>query len=198
MSSSTPITVAAIEAFGNVLSSLAWPAAAVVLALLFRERLNELIGNIKRIKVPGGELITQKEDPDAPALEESVVEHIVLFDPQGFRNENGIRQLIDESGLIAKSEKVLHVLLLLQTNRQRTWLATTNRQIFCVLDDENTRAKGRLIQWLLPLADAKPVRAYLSKRGSRVIDIGKKKRWLYSQHLYQDGEDLERAVKTII
>ena len=76
MSSSTTITVAVIEALGNVLSSLAWPAAAVLLALFFREQLAELIGNIKSIKVPGGELITQKEDPDAPELEEMKNERV--------------------------------------------------------------------------------------------------------------------------
>ena len=198
MSSSTTITVALIEALGNVLSSLAWPAAAVLLALFFREQLAELIGGIKSIKVPGGELFIQKEDPDAPELEETGEEHIVLFDPKGFRTEHGIEQLIHESGFVATSEKVLHTLLILETARQHTWLATTNKQIICVLDDEKTRANGRLIQWLLPLTAAEPVRAYLSSRGSRVIDIGRKRRWLYSRRLYQDSEDLERDVKEMI
>jgi hypothetical protein len=100
--------------------------------------------------------------------------------------------------LVTTDEQVQRAFLLYQTSAQQTWLVLTNRKVFCILDDERTRASGRLIQWRLPLEDAQPVRAHLSDRGSPVIDIGLRKDWLYSTKLHSSPHALEKDLTAAV
>jgi len=101
--------------------------------------------------------------------------------------------------LVAKDENVVGELKLFQSTKQHTWLIATNRQLFCVLDDEDTRSSGKLIQWEMPLDQASPIRARTSMaRDHEVVDIGKKRAWLYSLQLYEDEEALVNDINKLI
>jgi hypothetical protein len=199
MSQNTDIAVAIIGAISDTISSFAWPLTLLVFSLIFRKEVGKLISRVKNIKYPGGELNThQEEDPDAPEPTKEAERQIELFDPTGFRTKNGVKQLVSESGLFDESEKLIDSLLIFRTRRQRTWLSVTNRQVFCILDDENTRARGRLIQWRLPLSSATPVKAHISRKGNNVLDVGVKKNWLYSSSLHEVDTELEEKVNLLI
>lgn len=122
----------------------------------------------------------------------------VLQDYQGFYTEEGLDQLLAISGKLSDNEVVCDKLLLYKTRTQHTWLVTTNKNLFCFLDDKNTRRRERVIQWVQPLSAATRlhVRAY-TETGQHVIDIGNRKGWRYSDNLY-NSEELVEKVETMI
>lgn len=183
-----------IEAFLSFISS--WPFAVLIVVAYFRKQIAELILNISYWDSPFGKIQFQKQDPEAiKTLKETVMEKL---DPRGFYTRYGLSNLITESDLIQKDEKVVDMLLLFETRKQHTWIISTNRQLFCVLDDENTRSSGRMIQWKMLLSQADPIRARISAKGNPVVDIGERKSWLYSRDLYPTEEELENRIKRLI
>ncbi len=89
-------------------------------------------------------------------------------------------------------------LLLYSTRTQHTWLVVTQDHIFCLLDSAKTRAGGRVVQWKQKLDPKLSFRAYKSAKGSPVVDIGSRKRWLYSRRMYSDPQKLEKRIKQLI
>jgi hypothetical protein len=79
-------------------------------------------------------------------IDEVALTPIALVADDGFLTEQGIGETIRQSGLLGPGEEVVDHLLLLRTRRQRTWLVSTTASLFCLLDDEKTRADDRLIQ----------------------------------------------------
>jgi hypothetical protein len=198
MNEKPDLAVSIIDAIATIISAFIWPVIVLIIVRIFREEIGRLIDRIKSIKVAGSEIITQEEDPEAPAPTKEIKKQMEIIDPQGFRTKEGVEQLISESDLTEKSEKVIDSILIYRTTRQATWLIITTHQVFCVLDDERTRAKARLIQWNIPLSSAQPIRARVSNRGSNVIDIGPKRNWLYSSSLHHIDTELENKVANII
>jgi Cdc6-like AAA superfamily ATPase len=139
------------------------------------------------------------EDPETELEHEQVpVKPSVM---NRFSTQQEIRQLIEQTDFPGQEGKqVLDTLLLFRTSKQRTWLATTEELLYCVLDDEKTRAKDRLIQWRLSLELAHPIRTKPSSKrpGGRVIDIGPKRNWIYSTRLHPDPGQLERNIADMI
>lgn len=180
------------------LSSLAWPVAVVVVANTFRDELARLIDRISHIKYPGGEVTTQLEDPEAVSKATPVAKELKLIEPSGFYSKEGLTQLVQDSGFMGEDERVAEHQLIFRTLSQRTWFVATNRQLFCILDDETTRSKQRLIQWDMALGDAEPIHARMSERGNHVIDVGKKRSWLYSTSLHPDPPMLEADLRSLI
>jgi len=119
-------------------------------------------------------------------------------DEQGFYSEESFEYILATSGLLNFDEIILDNILLFKTKKQQTWLIITNKQIICVLDDENTRKGDELIQWTQPLDGANPVRVYISSNGNPVFDIGTVERWLYSKTLHPDPIELEKKLKSMI
>ncbi len=122
----------------------------------------------------------------------------MLKDEQGFYTEKGLKKLLFDSRMLNYDEFVCDKLLLFETRKQRTWLVATNRQLFHLLDDEETRKGKRVIQGSQPLSASMTVRAYLSWRQNPVIDIGKRKQWLYSRRLHPNPDNLVKKVRTMI
>jgi hypothetical protein len=116
-----------------------------------------------------------------------------------FLTWSGVRKTIDESGLVADGEHVIDGLLLFRTKAQRTWLAVTHKQLFCVLDGEKTRSRGRLIQWRDRLDQPIPVHAR-DRAGSRtgLLNVGSHSNWLYSKRLHPLAAALEQRVTRMI
>lgn len=179
--SSSAIIVALFE----LIQAAFWPLTVLLIICCFRKRIGDLIKRITNIKYPGGEIATQVEDPNALRTN--------LVDYRGFYTKVGLTKLIEDS--VQGDEKVVHHLPLFETYSQHTWLISTDRQLFCVLDDIKTRNHGRPIQWRMLLTEATPIRARLSKKGRHVLDVGKKKKWLYSRWLHSDPNVLEEDVR---
>ncbi len=188
-----------IGAILNFISSFVWPAVILFIIWHFREQIRVMILNIRSFKYPGGEFeFEQRQESGAtkPLKETATQEKYV--DPRGFYTRDGLSKLINESGLIEAVEKVVDMFLIFETSKQHTWIISTNRQLFCILDDENTRSSGRMIQWKMPLSKASPIRAGISERGNPVVDIGERKNWLYSRHLYPTEDTLEKSLNGLI
>jgi hypothetical protein len=124
----------------------------------------------------------------------------VLQDERGFYTDEGLDQLLAASGKLSDDEYVCDKLLLYKTMRQHMWLVATNRNLFCLLDDEKSRRYKSVIKWVQPFSPANPlpVRPYISEKGLHVVDIGKRKGWLYSHNLYPRSEELVKKVERMM
>jgi hypothetical protein len=63
------------------------------------------------------------------------------------------------------------------------------------LDDKNTRASGKLIQWRLAKSEATPVIALEKSHRTGLLSIGSRKNWLYSTSEYSTPEELTSAIR---
>ena len=122
------------------------------------------------------------------------------LDERGFHTERGLDEMLITTNEIRAGEKILEHLLLFQTERQQTWLVTSDKRLFCFLDDEKTRAGNTELRWSTELAviDREQIRARRSNRGNMVIDLDRRAPWLYSTHLHNDPEELADRVKAMI
>lgn len=193
------------DTFKNLLdfiSTLIWQILVVTLIFTFRKQIAYLLENLTSIKAGGAEAIFQRKELKAFAPGGEADDQIknVSSSPGSFFSREGIIDLINKSDKVeSKEEKVVDTLLLFQTNRQRTWLIVTNKQLFCILDDKNTRSNHKLIQWNLPLNEAKPVRItrhYKPETG--LVNIGPRRNWLYSHALHPDPTYLEKDIEELL
>ena len=71
--------------------------------------------------------------------------------------------------------------------------------IYCLLDDEKTREKDRVIQWRQPRAAALKTSTRPSRKSPDLglVDIGEKRNWLYSPSLHPDPEALEAQIAAL-
>jgi hypothetical protein len=122
---------------------------------------------------------------------------VILEDELGFYTEEGLEQLLFESGMLSEDEIDFDKLLLFETDTQRTWLIATKRQLFCVLDDEKSRRNNRVIRWRQPLSATTNVKAYQSENGKSLIDVGPRRRWLYSRRLHPNPRELQEKVQAL-
>lgn len=186
----TEIWIALIELAG----SFVWPTALIGVLILFRANLAALLASISRIDSPWGSIETQATSKDAPAVDASKI----AAHADGFFQKDELAGLLSDSGLLMSGEKIGRSLSLFRTAKQQTWLVATDHSLFCILDDDNTRASGMMIQWRLSLDQIKAVRAYISERGNTVVDIGPRKRWLYSARLHPNPIGLEEDITSIV
>lgn len=111
------------------------------------------------------------------------------LDPEGYRFQSW-----DEIGaLIAKEtgHDMVRALQIFRIKTQRTWIATTEREVVCVLDSAKTAARKRLIQWREPLSPPPMVKAK-PRAGTHltgVVSIGRRQNWLFSTKLFASKPD---------
>jgi hypothetical protein len=180
------------------ISSLAWPAVVIFAVWHFRIQIAQVLLNIIYIKTPFCDFEFQQQDSHAIKLVKAIATQEKYIDSRGFYTRDGLSQLITKSGFVQEEEKIFDMLLLFDTPKQHTWIVSTNRQLFCILDDENTRSSRSMIQWKMPLNEAEPIRARASAKGNPVVDIGQRKSWLYSRLLYPSEEILEKSINRLI
>jgi hypothetical protein len=115
-----------------------------------------------------------------------------------FLTNAGVTSLIENSTM--NSDRVLGLLNIFRTQKQRTWFVVTGTHFYCVLDDEKTSAGRRQIQWRIPLGETEPIRAKQRKNSiyTGLIDIGYKRNWLYSQKLHPDKNIFENTIRQMI
>ena len=122
-----------------------------------------------------------------------------LKDVAGFLTNAGIGDLIKIAPQNPSGEGVIGLILVFKTRKQRTWLAATGSNLFCVLDGEKTASKGRFIQWVLPLGKTDPVNVRKREgRATGLVNIGPKQNWLYSQRIHPDHETLKTNIEKLI
>jgi hypothetical protein len=115
----------------------------------------------------------------------------------GFISAEGINKIVNAS--LYPGEKVKGNLLIFKTRAQHTWLVATDKQLFCLLDDKDTRAKENLVMWQVPLKDArKKITARPHKEFTGLVDIGQRKNWLYSTSIYPYPDLIVKEVKKLV
>jgi hypothetical protein len=184
------------QAWLPFLSTLIWQLIVIYLLVVHGRTIGALLTRIVKVKILGIEAEVQPESPDA--LKSEVTADVRTIGADGFLTKAGIEELVTNSGLLEADEKVRGAtLLLFQTSEQRTWLVSTGKNLFCILDDENTRRSNRLIQWRESTDSIKRIATW--REGKRyAVDIGKHGSWLYSPHLHPDPEELKAQIRALL
>ena len=126
-------------------STLIWQLLVLLGLFLFRGALVELLSKLATFRHGDTELTFQEHATSAEEPKKDIHTEIAPKSPEGFLTRPQINALVNDFGRVADDETVTSALLLFQTGRQQTWLARTNKQVFCILDDEGTRSSGRLL-----------------------------------------------------
>ena len=184
----------ALKAWLTFTSTLIWQGIVVLFVFLFREQLSDVLERISKFKISGLEAELQREAKDAIKLTGEASKVLDSVDLGGFFTSEGVKLFVAESGLLRQGERVRGSLLLFQTESQHTWLVATDRQLFCILDDRDTRKSGKLIQWRQTFADSKPIRVRRYKKTIGLVDLGEATDWLYSKRLHEDPETLKSEI----
>lgn len=198
-----PQTVLAYAELLKGIAALAWPLVATVAILAFKRELRDLLSRIRRGK---GSLLGEwefEQPSQAPSTEAPPVTagsaQIVAELPAGeFLTEQQVKAVVATSGVLPPDDQVRHALLIFATSEQHTWLVSTETLLFCLLDDVDTRAQRRIVQWYIHQEMAEPISAQAGKDLYGRLRIDEKGSWLYSTHLFPDPADLERRVRAII
>ena len=183
------------QAWLSFLSTLIWQLIIIFLLVVYGRTVGALLTRLLRVKFAGFEGEFQVESPQA--LQSHAAVEVKTLGIDGFLTKAGIEELISKSGLLQSDEKTKDSLLIFETPSQRTWLVSTGKNLFCVLDDASTRESGNLIQWKEMTAAIKRVAAW--KEGKRyAVDIGKHGCWLYSPNLHTDPEGLKEQLSNLL
>lgn len=187
------------EHTAKFISTLIWQIIIVVTILLFSQELQNLLGRIAGFKAGGAEIVFQKavtETNEAASVDSPALE---LRDAAGFFSLRGVMELVNTYPKLDSNEKASRGLLVFDTAQQHTWLVATQKRIFFILDDENTREAKNLIQLSVPIHDAVEVVTTLNSENAPVFKIGSSGFWYYSRHRLGDpkaaAEALERFVR---
>lgn len=175
-----------------------WPAVTIFVVFIFKRQFTSLLNRLSSFKLGDTEVAFQSPVPDAKSEAPLTKPEPGDTAPSGFLTDSAVRNLIRESGLLASSDEIYRTMQIFVTTSQVTWLVFSKQKIFCVLDDENTRQSGRLIQWCLPKDRADPIRATPHKETVGLLSIGPRVNWLYSTRLYPDPQFIKDEVKNAI
>lgn len=190
-------TTSDLSAILDFASVFLWQAMIAGTLFYFRNEIRQIFQKLATLKVVGLEFTFQET---APGLKPSpqVAAKVVSVLAGGFLSPEGISEVVRLSGVPGSEEPVLRSLLIFATQQQRTWLVATKTKLMCLLDDENTRAVGSIVQWVLDKEQATPITARATRPMSGGISIGPRKSWLYSTRLFSAPQEVESAVRELI
>jgi hypothetical protein len=141
----TPEAASVLNSLIQFLGRLLWPAVAIVFLLSFRENIRLLIDRIASVSFPGTKFVFQKQAITAPAASAELLAATFEVGHDGFLTANARKKVINESRL--EQHPVWRKELLIYANpTQRTWMVTTEKNIFVLLDDANTRISSTIVQ----------------------------------------------------
>lgn len=101
----------------------------------------------------------------------------------------------------SKSENVhsAESLIIFSTSKQQTWLVTTEKRLYCILDD--IRKPKPRVQWSSPkekLLEPNQITTRPKSNKSGLINLGDDhKNWLYSKKLFKNAP-IESSVKKLL
>lgn len=182
----------------SFVSTLIWQLLVIALVIGFRRQIAELLVRIASVKFGGTEIGFQEREAKAEASSAKAEKELDLATREDFLAPSDIRRLIESSEHFGDGEKVLSPYLLFSTDAQRTWLVPTNRNLFCVLDDAGTRVNGRMVQWHMGLDEARPITTRQYNADWGLVNIGKRRNWLYSRFLHPNRDRLHEEIRTMV
>jgi hypothetical protein len=180
------------------LGKLAWPVVMLYVLYKFRVQLGQLLSRLGSVKVAGSEWVFQAQTDRAPEPSKELKRAKLEVGADGFLNALSIRAAVTESGLFETDEPVTDELLIFQTPNQRTWLVATDRHVFVLLDDEDTRRDSRLIQTFFDRARTLPIQCRISDGAEVVKFAAEDIWWYYSVHLFPTPTALKDAVTRLV
>ena len=192
-------TIKLITALIGLIKALVWPALLLWLIHHFKDEISRLLSRLGSVKVAGSEWVFQPPSPKAQ--EEPIVDlRTSEFElgPDGFLTPESRENVVEHSDLFEDTEAVVGELLIFQTPAQRTWLISTNRKVFILLDDAGTRKKKRIIQTAFDRNRALPLEFDDEKGAESVKFAAEDTFWYYSKHLFPSKKSLTDAVKRLI
>ena len=184
----------------TAIASVLWPLVALTGLIIFRQEIRSLFGRLRRGKMFGQEIEletpVQTPSPKAESVSASSSRSLQVG-PNGFLTEESIKKVVEDYG-IAEANKVDKLLQFFATSKQRTWFASTQNHLFCLLDDTETRKSGRIIQWVISKSEAEPIEARRKSKTLGSVLIDDRGRWLYSANLFPNTDDFENRVRDLI
>ena len=169
-----------MECWQSFFSTLIWQIIVVAVLVAFRKELSQLLARLASVRYGDTEFVFQAQTSEA--LDPVENKALVIRDEEGFFTNDGIRELVQDSQYLSSNEIIYEVMIVFRTLRQRTWLVFTNEQVFFLLDDEDTRASQRIIQYRQKLEESLPVTTHKESdlSGSGAFQLGKSSYWYYS------------------
>lgn len=116
-----------------------------------------------------------------------------------FLTNAGVVSLVEGGQSGRDRARVVGLICIFRTKKQRTWFVATETSVVCVLDDAKTAAGHRRVQWTLPLGEATPI--LVRERpglAAGLVDVGSRRNWLYTQRLHPDGGKLKASIETML
>lgn len=171
-----------MEAILPFVSTLIWQILVVATIVIFRKELARLLKNIGSIRF--GDTEVKFQDPSEESETASEYEQPsppLSYDREGFLTLKATEQLVSTSRFVEPGESVIEALLTYRTKRQHTWLVTTNRQLFIILDDEDTRTSQRLIQIKRDLSGLGKAETRSESDRSGIFKFASTNYWYYSK-----------------
>jgi hypothetical protein len=194
----TPEAASVLNALIQLLGKLLWPAVAIMFLISFKENIQHLIKRVGSISFPGTKLIFQKVSITAPAASAALLAETFEVGPDGFLTAKARKKVISGSDL--EEQPVWRRELLIYTNpAQQTWMVATEKNIFVLLDDANTRFSSMIVQacfakeLVLPLAFGTDGPTTTVAFAIDVDDW-----WYYSDSIFFSPKQFEAAVKKLI
>ncbi len=115
-----------------------------------------------------------------------------------FSDEPQIRTLVEKSKDFDSSEESTdsaQSLIIFQTSKQQTWLMSSTKRLYCILDD--VRRPRPRVQWSLPKNKVK-VRARPKTEKTGLVDFDQRRRsWLFSAPLFEE-KPIEDSIKALL
>jgi hypothetical protein len=183
----------------DFVKALVWPAVLMWVLHRFGAQISALLSRLGSLKVAGSEWVFQQPSPKAEEEPTATLRSAELqVGPDGFLTVESRRAIVLESNLHAPGEAVVDELLIFQTPRQRTWLVATDRKVFVLLDDEQTRKKKQIIQTAFDRARTLPLEFDTEENAEAVKFAAEETWWYYSKHLFPTTKSLTAAVKRLI
>jgi hypothetical protein len=145
----------------------------------------------------GGQYVQFAEDLDQANNDDSN-SSITDSREESFFTSKEIREIVENSQFITLGEKIVEVMLVFKPKKQRTWLVSTSKQVFFLLDDENTRASQKIIQYQQKLTDSFPINTQNKSGSSGIFQLGKSAFWYYSIDLLGEPQQAQLKLQKFI
>ena len=196
----TPEAASVLNSLIQLLGRLLWPAVAILFLLSFRENIRLLINRMASVSFPGTMDFPSRKRTSitAPAASAELLAATFEVGHYEFLTANARKKIINESRL--EQHPVWRKELLIYANpTQRTWMVTTEKNIFVLLDDANTRISSTIVQAFFAKELTLPLRFGNDGPTTTVAFAADPDDWwYYSNSLFATPIKFEAFVKKLI
>jgi hypothetical protein len=179
-------------------STFIWQCIVFFVLYVFRKELKGLFERIASVKHNGTEVVFRQGSTNALEPSPDLKAVFTIRDEEGFFTKYGIGDIVRKSNYLQENEDIVDSLLVFKTKEQQTWLLSTNKYIFFILDDEETRTAQRLIQFRLSLESTIQARARKESDNTGTFQLGSSAWWYYSINLLGSPNDAETLLEDFV